>query len=286
MQTSGWLQLALYVIALAAITKPTGLYLVRVLDANGKTWFDPWLGPLERLTYRVMGVDSRQEHDWKQYTLAMLLFSLVGCLFTYAILRLQHLLPLNPQKFNALSAHLAFNTAVSFTTNTNWQSYSGETTMSYLSQMAGLAFHNFVSAATGIAIAAALVLNAFQGNVVFFFSPSEVEAKKAPVDKAFRVGGMVEKGSLKRQADGLTVNFVVTDTAKTIPVTYTGILPDLFKEGKGVVAQGKLGPDGVFHASEVLAKHDENYMPPEAAHALSKAEAEKAARSVTPGTSK
>ena len=137
-----------------------------------------------------------------------------------------------------------------------------------------------------IAIAAALVLNAFQGNVVFFFSPSEVEAKKAPVDKAFRVGGMVEKGSLKRQADGLTVNFVVTDTAKTIPVTYTGILPDLFKEGKGVVAQGKLGPDGVFHASEVLAKHDENYMPPEAAHALSKAEAEKAARSVTPGTSK
>jgi len=133
-----------------------------------------------------------------------------------------------------------------------------------------------------IAIAAALVLNAFQGNVVFFFSPSEVEAKKAPVDKAFRVGGMVEKGSLKRQADGLTVNFVVTDTAKTIPVTYTGILPDLFKEGKGVVAQGKLGPDGVFHASEVLAKHDENYMPPEAAHALSKAEAEKAARSVAP----
>jgi cytochrome c-type biogenesis protein CcmE len=131
-----------------------------------------------------------------------------------------------------------------------------------------------------IAIAAALVLNAFQGNVVFFFSPSQVAAKEAPLDKTFRIGGMVEKGSLKRQADGLTVHFIVTDTAKNIPVSYTGILPDLFKEGKGVVAQGKLGPDGLFHASEVLAKHDENYMPPEAAHALSQAEAEKAAKSV------
>jgi cytochrome c-type biogenesis protein CcmE len=134
-----------------------------------------------------------------------------------------------------------------------------------------------------IAVAAALVLNAFQGNVVFFFSPSDVEAKKAPLEKTFRIGGMVEKGSVKRQPDGLTVQFIVTDTAKTIPVSYTGILPDLFKEGKGVVAQGKLGPDGVFRASEVLAKHDENYMPPEAAHALSKAEAEKAAKSVVPG---
>ena len=136
-----------------------------------------------------------------------------------------------------------------------------------------------------IAVAAALVLNAFQGNVVFFFTPTQVAAKEAPVDRTFRVGGMVEKGSLKRRADGLTVDFVVTDTAKTIPVVYSGLLPDLFKEGKGVVAQGKLGPDGAFHASEVLAKHDENYMPPEAAHALSKAEAEKAAKStVSPGT--
>jgi cytochrome c-type biogenesis protein CcmE len=131
-----------------------------------------------------------------------------------------------------------------------------------------------------VAIAAALVLNAFQGNVVFFFSPSQVAAKEAPVEKTFRVGGMVEKGSLKRRGDGLTVEFVVTDTAKAIPVVYTGILPDLFKEGKGVVAQGRLGVDGVFTASEVLAKHDENYMPPEAAHALSKAEADKAAKSV------
>jgi cytochrome c-type biogenesis protein CcmE len=133
-----------------------------------------------------------------------------------------------------------------------------------------------------IAVAAALVLNALQGNVAFFFSPSEVAAKKAPLEKTFRVGGMVEKGSLKRQADGLTVQFIVTDTANTIPVRYTGLLPDLFKEGKGVVAQGRLGADGVFSASEILAKHDENYMPPEAAHALSKAEAEKAAKSVVP----
>jgi len=131
-----------------------------------------------------------------------------------------------------------------------------------------------------IAVAAALVLNAFQGNVVFFFSPSQVAAKEAPIEKTFRIGGMVEKGSLKRRPDGLTVEFTVTDTLKTIPVVYTGILPDLFKEGKGVVAQGKLGTDGAFHASEVLAKHDENYMPPEAAHALSAAEAEKASKSV------
>jgi K+-transporting ATPase ATPase A chain len=157
MQTSGWLQLILYVVALVAITKPMGLYLLRVLDADGKTWFDPVLGPLERITYRLMGVKAGQEHDWKQYTFAMLLFSLVSCIFTYAILRLQHLLPLNPQGLGPLSQHLAFNTAVSFTTNTNWQSYGGESTMSYLSQMVALAIHNFTSAATGIAIAAALV---------------------------------------------------------------------------------------------------------------------------------
>ena len=131
-----------------------------------------------------------------------------------------------------------------------------------------------------IAIAAALVLNAFRGNVVFFFSPSEVAAHQAPHKGDFRLGGMVEKGSLKRGADGLTVQFVVTDTAKSIPVVYKGILPDLFKEGKGVVTQGQLGTDGVFHASQVLAKHDENYMPPEAAHAVSKAQAEKAAKSL------
>ena len=124
---------------------------------------------------------------------------------------------------------------------------------------------------TGLVVLAAavtLVLTAFQQNLVFFFTPSQVAANEAPVGKAFRIGGMVEEGSLKRGGDGLTVQFKVTDTAKSVQVKYTGILPDLFKEGKGVVAQGRLGPDGVFQATEVLAKHDENYMPPEAAHAL------------------
>ncbi len=130
-----------------------------------------------------------------------------------------------------------------------------------------------------VGIAAALVLNAFQSNLVFFFSPSQVIAKEAPLERSFRIGGMVETGSLKRQSDGLTVKFNVTDTAKTIPVVFTGILPDLFKEGKGVVAQGKLGPDGVFHATDVLAKHDENYMPPEAGHAIE--QAQKAQKSVS-----
>jgi len=157
METSGWIQLTTFLIVLALITKPMGLYLAQVLDPNGRTWLDPVLRPLERGTYRVMGVRPDQEHNWKQYTLAMLAFSVVGCVFTYAILRLQNLLPLNPQRFVAVNPDLAFNTAISFTTNTNWQNYSGEATMSYFSQMVGLAFHNFVSAATGIAIAAALV---------------------------------------------------------------------------------------------------------------------------------
>ena len=119
-----------------------------------------------------------------------------------------------------------------------------------------------------LAAAVTLVLTAFQQNLVFFFTPSQVVANEAPIGKPFRIGGMVEAGSLKRGGDGLTVQFTVTDTAKSVQVKYTGILPDLFREGKGVVAQGRLGPDGVFQASEVLAKHDENYMPPEAAHAL------------------
>lgn len=124
----------------------------------------------------------------------------------------------------------------------------------------------------GIGIIAALVLNAFRSNLVFFFSPTQVAQGEAPTGRAFRIGGLVEVGSVKRQPDGINVKFVVTDTAKSIPVVYQGILPDLFKEGKGVVAEGKLGPDGLFTASQVLAKHDENYMPPEAAHALEQAQ--------------
>ncbi len=155
--TFGWIQLTIYVGALLLLTRPIGIYLFRVLDAEGKTFLDPILGPLERCFYFFLRVNPKKEQDWKQYTLSMLVFSLVSLLFTYAILRLQHLLPLNPQNLGPFSDHLAFNTAVSFTTNTNWQSYAGESTASYFSQMVGLAFHNFVSAATGIAIAAALV---------------------------------------------------------------------------------------------------------------------------------
>lgn len=127
-------------------------------------------------------------------------------------------------------------------------------------------------AVVGLGIAITLILNAFQSNLVFFFSPSEVAEGKAPTERAFRIGGLVEEGSVKREGDGLTTRFVVTDTAKTMPVVYTGILPDLFKEGKGVVAEGRLGTDGLFTASQVLAKHDENYMPPEAADAIDKAQ--------------
>ncbi len=122
-----------------------------------------------------------------------------------------------------------------------------------------------------IGAAVGLVLNAFQSNLVFFYSPSQVLSKEAPVGRPFRIGGMVESGSLVREKDSLTVRFVVTDTAQNVTVRYTGLLPDLFKEGKGVVAQGSLGADGVFTATEVLAKHDENYMPPEAAAAIEQA---------------
>jgi cytochrome c-type biogenesis protein CcmE len=121
-----------------------------------------------------------------------------------------------------------------------------------------------------LAAAAALVLTAFEKNLVFFFTPSQVAANEAPQGRTFRIGGMVLAGSVKRE--GVDVHFVVTDTANTMPVVYRGALPDLFREGKGVVAQGQLGPDGVFRAKEVLAKHDENYMPPEAAHAVEKAQ--------------
>ena len=122
-----------------------------------------------------------------------------------------------------------------------------------------------------IAAATALVLSAFRDNLVFFFTPSQIVRKEAPVSRIFRLGGLVESGSLTRGVDGLTFRFTVTDTVSTIPVIYRGLLPDLFKEGRGCVAQGKLHSDGIFYADQVLAKHDENYMPPEAAKALEQA---------------
>ena len=133
----------------------------------------------------------------------------------------------------------------------------------------------------GITVAAILAGKAFNNNLVFFFSPTQVAAKEAPVNRTFRIGGLVEEGTLKRDNDGLTVRFTVTDTAASIPVVYKGILPDLFKEGRGCVAQGHLSSDGVFQAEQVLAKHDENYMPPEAGQAVDKAKhAREAAKTV------
>jgi K+-transporting ATPase ATPase A chain len=162
MTASGWIQLLVFLGVLLAITRPLGIFLLRVLDPKGKTFLDPILRPIERGLYRILGVDAEKEYTWKQYTLAMLIFSLVTMLFTYGVLRFQDSLPWQANidslaNKTELNPHLAFNTAASFTTNTNWQSYGGESTMSYFSQMVALASHNFWSAAVGIAIAAALV---------------------------------------------------------------------------------------------------------------------------------
>ncbi len=151
------IELLLFVGLLLAMTKPLGLHLAAVLDAQGKTVLDPFVQPAEKFLYRLIGIRSTDEQSWKRYTVSLCAFSLVSMLFTYAVLRLQHLLPLNPQGFGPVRPDLAFNTAASFTTNTNWQSYGGESTLSYFSQMAGLTLHNFASAAAGIAVAAALV---------------------------------------------------------------------------------------------------------------------------------
>ncbi len=218
MHSKDWLQLALFIGLLALITKPMGIYLVKVLDPQGKTWLDPLIRPFEKLTYRLMGIDPMQEHGWKGYTFAMLLFSLVGVLFTYAILRLQNVLPLNPQGLPALSPALAFNTAVSFTTNTNWQSYSGESTMSYFSQMVALAIHNFTSAAVGIAIAAALVrgIARYSASTLGNFWVDVIRTiyyLLLPVSLIFAVF-LVSQGTIQ--------NFKAYDTAKLVePLTVT-----------------------------------------------------------------
>ncbi len=157
MTANGWLQIALFLLLIFAVTKPLGVFMARVFNRE-KTFMDSVLRPIERLLYRVTGVDEAHEMRWNEYAIAMLLFSVVSMILLYAIQRLQGFLLWNPQKFGAVSpAHVAFNTAASFTTNTNWQAYSGETTMSYFTQMAGLAYHNFVSAAAGIALAIAFI---------------------------------------------------------------------------------------------------------------------------------
>jgi K+-transporting ATPase ATPase A chain len=157
MTINGWLQILVFLLLVLAVTKPLGLFMARVFNRE-KTFMDPVLRPIERLIYRTTGVDEEHEMAWTEYAIAMLLFSVVSMLLLYLIQRVQGYLPFNPQKLGAVTpANLAFNTAASFTTNTNWQAYSGETTMSYFTQMMGLAYHNFVSAATGIALAIAFI---------------------------------------------------------------------------------------------------------------------------------
>src|ERR1700676_3534131 len=156
MTTNGWIQIGIFLALILAITKPLGVFMAKVFSGE-RTFLDPVARPIERLLYRVTGVDEKHEMRWTEYAFAMLLFSGATMLLLYLIERVQQVLPLNPQKFGAVAQVLAFNTASSFTTNTNWQNYSGESTMSYLTQMAGLAYHNFASAAVGIALAIAFI---------------------------------------------------------------------------------------------------------------------------------
>src|ERR1041385_779272 len=157
MTANGWFQIWLFLSVAFLLTKPIGIFMTRVFNRE-RTFMDPVLRPIEKLLYRVTGVDENHEMRWTEYAISMLLFSVVSMIVLYVIQRLQAYLPFNPQKLGAVSpAHVAFNTASSFTTNTNWQAYGGESTMSYFTQMAGLAYHNFVSAATGIALAIAFV---------------------------------------------------------------------------------------------------------------------------------
>src|ERR1700733_693997 len=156
MTANGWLQFVVFFAVLLLLMRPLGLYIARVLEGE-KTFLDPLLRPIERLLYRACGIQADQEMSWQQYSVAMLIFSFVSLLLTYLIERVQFFLPWNPQHLTGVTPALAFNTAVSFTTNTNWQSYTPETTMSYFTQMAALAYHNFLSAAIGIAVAVALV---------------------------------------------------------------------------------------------------------------------------------
>ena len=156
MTLNGWLQILFFLLAIFLVTPVIGAYMARVFTRQ-RTWLDPVLRPVERLIYRLTGVDEARGMRWTEYAVAVLLFGVVSMLVLYAMQRLQQLLPLNPQGFGAVAPALAFNTAASFTTNTNWQAYGGETTMSYFTQMAGLAYHNFVSAAVGISVAIAFI---------------------------------------------------------------------------------------------------------------------------------
>jgi K+-transporting ATPase ATPase A chain len=229
--SNAWLQLALYVGALLLLTKPLGLYLVQVLDARGRTLIDPVIKPFERLTYRLCGIDPEREQDWRGYAFSLLAFSAVGLLFTYFALRYQHLLPLNPQHLAGVEPDLAFNTAVSFTTNTNWQSYGGESTLSYFSQMVALTVHNFTSAAVGLGVAAALVRGLARHTALTIgnFWADLVRSTYylfLPLCVVF---------ALVLVSQGMIQNFKAYDTAKTLD-PYTVQVPQTDAKGQPVLA--------------------------------------------------
>src|SRR5476649_1953335 len=238
---NAWFQFALFVGVLLLLTKPLGLYLVQVLDARGKTFLDRLVGPVERLTYRVCGINPETEQGWIGYTFALLAFSLVGMLFTYFILRFQYRLPLNPQHLPGLAPGLAFNTAASFTTNTNWQNYTGEATMSYFSQMVALTIHNFTSAAAGIAIAAALVRGIARqtAQTIGNFWADTVRVTYyllVPICVVF---------ALVLVSQGIIQNFKPYTAAKTLE-PYTIQVPKLDDKGKAVTTSvAKLDDKGV-----------------------------------------
>jgi K+-transporting ATPase ATPase A chain len=239
---NAWFQFALYVSAVLLLTKPLGLDLVQVLDPRGRTWLDRIVQPFERLTYRLSGINPAAEQGWIGYTFAMLVFSIVGLLFTYFILRFQDHLPLNPQNLPGLPAPLAFNTAVSFTTNTNWQSYSAESTMSYFSQMVALTIHNFTSAAVGIAIAAALVrgIARHSAKTIGNFWVDIVRVTYyllAPVCFVF---------ALFLVSQGIIQNFKPYTVAKTYEA-YTTQVPKTDADGKPVLAADGKTPVTVDH---------------------------------------
>jgi K+-transporting ATPase ATPase A chain len=237
---NAWLQFPLFAGVLLLLTKPLGLYLVQVLDPRGRTWLDPVMRPIERLTYRVCGIDSEREQSWIGYAFSLLAFSLVGMLMTYFVLRAQQRLPLNPQGLPGLTPHLAFNTAASFVTNTNWQSYGGESTMSYFSQMVALASHNFTSAAVGIGVAAALVRGLARSTAatVGNFWADLVRVTYyllAPICVVF---------ALVLVSQGIPQNFRPTVAARTLE-PYTVQVPKTDAAGKPVLAADGRMPETV-----------------------------------------
>src|SRR5579863_9329635 len=239
MTLNGWLQIAVFLALILAVTKPLGVFMARVF-ARERTFLDPVLRPVERLLYRITGVDESHEMRWTEYATTMLIFSAVSMLLLYLIQRSQGMLPLNPQHFGAVAPeHLAFNTAASFTTNTNWQAYSGETTMSYFTQMAGLAYHNFMSAAVGMVLAIAFIrgIARRQTDTIGNFWVDTVRCCLWILLPACFVGALV------LVSQGVIQNLRPYDTAKLVQPMQ---VPRVGSDGKSVVdANGKPVMDAV-----------------------------------------